>query len=163
MSVNKFKPHLIVLPEDDATRELAVGFELCIPGACERYFHIANEVGGWLSVVEKFKHDYIKKMNRNGNIHLLLLIDFDEESERLQRVKSEIPDNLKDRVFILGCWDEPETLRNFLGKSFEEIGVALAKECINNEDQLWNIDLLKNNLSEVDRIRPFIKKHILVG
>ena len=46
MSVNRHKPHLLVLPEDDANRQLARGFELELS---TRQFQVLQPAGGWLT------------------------------------------------------------------------------------------------------------------
>jgi hypothetical protein len=47
---------------------------------------------------------------------MVLLIDFDNRENRLSYAQSQIPDDLKERVFILGVQSEPENLkRDILG------------------------------------------------
>lgn len=91
---------------------------------------------------------------------LILLIDFDEQESRYQNVKSRIPGDLNDRVFVLGVWSEPEQLKRKTKKSFERIGDSLAEECPDNRNELWEDDLLKHNRKELDRlvssVRPFL-------
>ena len=46
MSVNKYLPHLLILPEDDANRELANGFVLN-HAVNSRAVQILPPAGGW--------------------------------------------------------------------------------------------------------------------
>ena len=93
---------------------------------------------------------------------MVLLIDFDDNENRLSYVKTHIPDDLKARVFVLGVLSEPENLRTDINKSFEEIGEALAKDCSENTNELWGHTLLKHNKGELDRmassVKPFLFK-----
>ena len=53
MSVNKYQPHVLVLPEDDANRQLANGF-LLDQYLSTRKIQVLEEVGGWIQVLERF-------------------------------------------------------------------------------------------------------------
>lgn len=78
MSVNQYKPHIFVLPEDDANRELANGFTLHDQLSSPRQIQVMPNAGGWTNVRDKFAKEYIKKLNQNANMHLLLLVNFDQ-------------------------------------------------------------------------------------
>ncbi len=82
---------------------------------------------------------------------MVLLIDFDGKHDRLEQAKSVIPDNLKDRVFVLGVWTEPEALRVKLG-AYEKIGLALAEDCLEGTATTWGHELLQDNASELERL-----------
>lgn len=88
---------------------------------------------------------------------IILLIDFDGKEERLDYIKKQIPEELNERVFILGSLSNPEELKSTLRKSFESIGESLSANCFENEDGLWSHDLLKHNKIELDRISPSVK------
>ncbi len=77
---------------------------------------------------------------------MVLLIDFDEDSQRLRGVREKIPEDLSDRVFVLGVLSEPERLRTDVEMSFEEIGKALADDCVNDTRSAngWGHDLLSH-------------------
>jgi len=83
---------------------------------------------------------------------VVLLMDFDQREDRLTLVTSQIPEDLKDRVFALGVLSEPENLKRNINKTFEEIGDSLAKDCPDNKNELWRHDLLRHNETELDRI-----------
>ena len=53
MSVNKYMPHVLVLPEDDANRQLANGFQLD-ESLATRKMQILEEAGGWQEVLHCF-------------------------------------------------------------------------------------------------------------
>jgi len=162
MSVNRKKKHILVLPEDDANRQIADGF--CLgPNLNDRAIQILHPPGGWLKVVNSFKKTYVRKMGSNQNMMMLLLIDFDlNEDSRLAYVKEQIPNDLKERVFVLGAQSDPENLKKNIANlnTFENIGKNLAQDCVNETDKIWGHDLLKHNRNELDRmissVKPFL-------
>jgi hypothetical protein len=159
MSINRYQPHLLVLPEDDANRQIANGFLLDL-NVNNRAIQLLTVARGWGNVVEKFTSDYASTMREYPQTRIALLIDFDEDENRLRDIKNQIPEDLKERVFILGVLSEPEQLRKDVGKNFEKIGEALAKDCSDNTNELWGHDLLKHNRIELDRmilsVKPFL-------
>lgn len=158
MSVNKFLPHIFVLPEDDANRELANGFLLDESLAFRRKrIQVLEEVGGWTEVLERFKSDHVIEMDRNPRRFMVLLIDFDGREERLDIAKAAIPDRLSERVFVLGALTEPEDLTRANLGSYETIGKTLAGECRENTYATWRHPLLRHNASELDRLREHVR------
>lgn len=155
MSVNKFLPHVLVLPEDDANLKLAKGFLLDVQ-LNQRKIQVLPEAGGWTKVVDCFKETHVPELNRHSNRHMILLIDFDQQQDRLQKVTENIPTDLHDRVYVLGVWSEPEELRKDLG-DFEKIGSTLASECREATGTTWNHELLKHNACELDRLRKQVR------
>lgn len=155
MSVNREMPYVYVLPEDDANRQMAIGF-IREPSVATRKIQILNEAGGWYHVLELFKDVYIQEMERYPKGFVVLLIDFDESPSRLETAKAVIPEHLKDRVFVIGVWSEPEKLRSNCGKTYEKIGLALAKDCCDNTNEIWAHDLLQHNTSELARLRELV-------
>ncbi len=90
-------------------------------------------------------------------------MDFDDKPEdRKSFVEREIPEDLKNRVFVLGVRSEPENLKKAIDKNYEAIGTALAKDCAENKQDFWMHELLKHNESELKRlienVRPFLFK-----
>ncbi|MHC5676987.1 hypothetical protein [Nostoc sp.] len=159
MSVNKYKPHILVLPEDDANRQIANGFILDL-NLNSRAIQVLPEAHGWEDVVDKFTNDYASTMRQYPHRMIALVIDFDEHKDRLIYIKDQIPDDLKNRVFVLGVLSEPERLRRDINKDFEKIGEALAKDCSDNTNEFWGQHLLKHNITELDRmissVKPFL-------
>jgi hypothetical protein len=159
MSANNYRPHILILPEDNANSEIANGF-LLNPDLNERLIQILPFAGGWMPVLNKFVDDHASKMRLFPDRMIVLLIDFDEQENRLAYVETKIPSDLKDRVFVLGVFSAPERLKSDIKKSFEEIGEALATDCSDNTDKLWSHDLLKHNRKELQRmittVKPFL-------
>jgi hypothetical protein len=157
MSVNKHKPHILVLPEDDANRQVAVGF---IRNLDPRSIQVVPIADGWKKAVDQFKNDYASRMREFPGRRIVLLIDFDQDKDRLTYVQSQIPGDLIDRVFVIGVLSNPEALKKTLKRNFEIIGSTLAKDCSDNTNELWGHDLLKHNRTELDRmilsIRPIL-------
>jgi hypothetical protein len=151
---NKYLPHLHVLPEDDANRQIANGFGLNIPSP--RTLRVLTEVGGWTRVGECFASDHVSVREKYGSRFMILLVDFDEKLSRLEHVKAKIPKHLQDRVFILGAYGEPEDLRKAGLGTYEEIGAKLADDCRNSTQLAWGHDLLKHNEAELARLRDSV-------
>ncbi len=154
MSVNKNKPHIYVLPEDDANRELANGFHLEINST--RQMQVLRVAGGWHNVLSLFKSEHVSEMQRYPNRFMVLLVDFDGRQDRGDAAKATVPADLTDRVFILGTWTEPEDLKTALG-SYETIGSELARDCREETDITWEHDLLRHNASELQRLRERVR------
>ena len=158
--MNKYKSHILILPEDDANREIANGFILN-ENLDSRSIQILPSAGGWKRVIENFADNHISIMRQFTNRMIVLVIDFDNEYEnRFNYVKDQIPSYLRDRVFVLGTQSEPEKLKRAVGKNFEDIGATLAKDCSDNTNILWNHDLLKHNKTEVDRMVLKVKPYL---
>jgi len=156
MSVNRHQPHILVLPEDDANRQLANGFLLdqFLP---IRRIQVLKEAGGWIKVFERFKKDQVVGMNRYPERFMVLLIDFDGHLERLSQAKVEIPNDLTERVFILGALTKPEAFKQAGLGSPEEIGLAMAKDCRERTYTIWNHDLLRHNAAELERLLHLVR------
>jgi hypothetical protein len=156
MSVNPYQPHVWVLPEDDANRQLANGF------LQDRYLsfwkiRVLAQAGGWNRVLECFLSDHVRGMERHTNRFMVLLIDFDGKEDRLQYAKAQIPRRLRERVFVLGALTEPEALKRAIPASYESIGLALARDCREGTDTTWGHDLLRHNAGELDRLRERVR------
>ena len=146
------KPHIYVLPEDRADEQIARAFaDDTFP--YERFIHVARPAGGWLKVIEEFESVYIKEMDKDPLRRVILLLDFDEDETRRKYAQGRIPDRLKERVYVIGVWSEPEKLKKELrGMKFEDIGKALSQDCREGVKSVWNHELLKHNASEIDRM-----------
>ena len=157
MSANKYKPHIHILPEDAANEELANGF-LLAPGLNERLCDVLRPAGGWRKVLEDFEAVHTAEMRRYSSRYMVLLIDFDEQTDRYEEAQRVIPSELKERVFVFGAWSEPEKLRRVLNiTSYETIGTTLADGCPDKVSETWNNDLLKHNLEELKRVPAELK------
>ncbi len=148
--MNKYQPHVLVLPEDDANRELANGFDVETGGLAQ--FKVLRPAGGWQKALELFKSAHVAEMERCADRHMVLLVDFDGVAGRYGQVKEVIPSHLKDRVFVLGVWTEPEDLHQGL----RETGALLAEDCRDGTSKTWGHELLRHNAAEVERLRQFV-------
>jgi hypothetical protein len=112
---------------------------------------VLNEAGGWLKVLQRFEIDHVFDMERNDKRIIILLIDFDKNEDRINVAKTYIPDHLKERVFVIGVWSNPEELKRSFG-SLEGIGGAMAKDCRDGTDTAWRHELLAHNAEELARL-----------
>jgi hypothetical protein len=159
MSVNRYRPHVLVLPEDDANRQIANGFILH-PNLNARAIQVLPPSGGWKKVLEEFAKVHVPEMQNVRDRRMVLLMDFDRDEERLVYIQNPIPEALKNRVFVLGVLPEPERLKSDTQMTFEEIGEALANDCSENTNELWGYELLDRNRGELNRlivsVKPFL-------
>ncbi len=150
MSANKYLPHLLILPEDDATRQLANGFVFEFP---TRQIQILPVAGGWSVALDLVINQYFLYLRNHPDALLAVIIDFDGQADRLQLALGRVPPSILDRVFIVGALDEAERLRRAGLGSFETIGRALARECKQGETMAWRHRQLQHNLPELERLR----------
>ena len=122
-----------------------------------RAVDVMAPAGGWHKVLDVFECEYLSTVRSNEFAHVVLLIDFDEVEDRRARVEERIPDDVKSRVFVVGSNDEPETLRSELNKVLEEIGRALANECLEDNFTLWGHPHLIHNEAELQRLVEVVK------
>jgi hypothetical protein len=151
---NKYLPHVHVIPEDDANRQIALSLLLEL-GLNPNRYQVFPPARGWSHVIKSFELDHVANMDRFPEQFIILLIDFDEDTSRLEYAKSRIPPNLADRVFILGAWSQPEDLKKQFG-SFDNIGAALAQDCQKQTSAIWSHPLLQINATELDRIQTLV-------
>lgn len=155
MSVNKSRPYVWVLPEDDAARQMAVGFERQV---YHRQLQVLPEVGGWPRMRDELEAVYYKKLEKNLNAHLVLLFDFDGKADRPEKIMGGPPTSVKQRIFFLGPWSEPEKLRGELKLSLEAIGCQVADDCRGETwSEMWQCSLLKHNLEELERAASVLR------
>ena len=160
---NSYRPHLLILPEDDMNRQLANGF-LLEPSVQQRAVQVLPPADGWPKVKKGFLDTHILKLRKFQECHLILLIDFDNQLERRREIfKSVIPDDVADRVYILGTLTEPEELSKECKLSAEKIGEALATNCYANEVGLWGTRLLQHNQEEIDRLSKNVKPFLIAS
>lgn len=160
MSVNKYRPHVFVIPEDDADRQIAVGF-LLHPRVAARQVQVVEPAGGWAKVLDTLKQEYVPLLLQNAQTHVVMIVDFDGDAAgRRSYFEAEIPQALRTRVFLIGPRDTPEILRKSLRKGYEEIGRSLAGECDEGNVDAWSHEQLQHNDGErlrlVDCVKPFL-------
>jgi hypothetical protein len=154
--VNKDRPHVFVLPEDDANRQLANSFHKVIDRTRRRQMQVLPVARGWKKVLKRFNDDEVRGMDEWPDRFMILLIDFDNRPNRLNTAKAAIPRRLTGRVFILGTLSKPEALKATLGP-YETIGSKLAEECHEETYTTWGDDLLQHNASELKRLREHVR------
>lgn len=154
MSVNAYKPHVFVLPEDDANSAMATGFALEVRRP--RNLQVLPPAGGWTNARDAVLSHHVRSMRRYAGRHLVLLIDFDDDLGRGVEIHGRVPDDLKGRVFVIGARSEPERLRQAGLGSFEAIGRGLAVACRDGEPAIADHDLLKHNRAELARLRSAV-------
>jgi hypothetical protein len=162
MSVNSYLPHVLVLPEDDANREIANGF-LLEHRLNSRKIQVLTVFGGWGKVVIGFNETLCATLETYPERRVILLFDFDDcIDNRIREVNDQIPSEVKNRVYILGVASTPEKLQAACDKKREEIGNALAKECAEGQSTFWQHPMLSHNKAELSRllidVKPFLFK-----
>jgi hypothetical protein len=150
MSVNKYRPHVLILPEDDANRQLANGFDLIVETSQIQVLPVA---GGWTHARDDFLGVHAREMRRFPNRFFVLMIDSDNDETRIAGIKASVPEDVAARVFVLGVLSEPEDLKRRVLGSFEAIGRTLAEDFKQGAKGLWTHDLLKHNAAELSRLR----------
>jgi hypothetical protein len=81
MSVNKYRPHVRLLPEDDANRQLVLGF-LNHEAIADTVVDVRAPAGGWHEVLDVFESEYLPQLRRHQGAHVVMLIDFDGDESR---------------------------------------------------------------------------------
>lgn len=155
MAVNRYQAHLVVYLEDKPYREIMNGVKT-LTYINPNVLDVKPPAGGWPKVFETLSEN-VKLLDANQHMHVLLLMDFDNDySARKQRLQG-ITDNRScaERVFMLGIDDkESEDLKQTLGQSNNEaIARTLLSDCPNNTNQTWHNRHLQCNLGELQRMR----------
>jgi len=155
VTVNRHQPHVQIVPEDGANRQIAKGFE-SHQSVRESKLQVLPEARGWGRVLGDFESIHTNELRRFPSRYLILIIDFDNDSGRLALFQSRTPPDLQDRVFVLGTWSEPERLKKDLG-SFETMGRLLAEDCLRHTDTTWAHPPLEHNKGELARLREQVR------
>src|ERR1700685_601254 len=157
MGVNKYRPHVIVPPEEDGNRQLAVEFQAQLDPSRQRQMFVDNVARGWIKVLDLFESVHIAEMNTCPARSMVLLLDFDGHPHLIQQSKNKIPNYWADRVFILGPFGEPEDLKRANLGSYEKIGSDMATDCREGTNATWGHELLQHNAGELDRLREHVR------
>ncbi len=157
MSVNKYLPHVYVIPEDRANEQIANGFVLHDQVKANR-IDVLPCAGGWSAVREKFTAEYIAHLRKFKDGYILLLIDFDDcyDTRRIAFDEA-VPDDLKSRVFVVGSKESPEVLRRRLLLNLEDLGMALADDCYEGTTDVWSHEHLRHNDPDLQRLTETVK------
>lgn len=163
MSVNQHLPHVLVLPEDDANRQIANGFHKQLDWDRLGKMQVLRPAGGWSRVLDLFETEHLQAMERCSTRYLVLVLDFDEKDDRFDKAMAVIPAHLAERVFVLGTWSEPEFLKPQLKCNYESIGAILADDCRYKTENGWANSLLKHNSAELKRLRDHVAPVLFSG
>lgn len=160
MGVNYEKNHLYVILEDAPYREILNGTKMT--NFNYNLVKVKNPSRGWKAVFEDFDNS-IPLLRKYQHRHTLLLMDFDDEDKssennftrRLKTFNDLIPNEFKDRVFILGVnHKESEALiKLFKTPDFEKIGKILVENCPKSDLSNWKNIHLECNLPEIERMK----------
>ena len=91
MAPNQEERHILVLPEDDANRQLANGFHLQVLRDRQRQMQVLRVAGGRDRVLRLFQAEHATEMRECKHRYMVLLIDFDNDAARLQNAQAMIP------------------------------------------------------------------------
>lgn len=162
MSINRERPHLLLLPEDDDNRQIVNGFLIEV-SVNQRSLQVLPLAGGWDNAFVSIKEEYAALMRKYPECRIVLLIDFDYDTGRLEKNKNRIPADLSDRVFVIGVLSkEPKDLCKETGMNLEKVGEELAKNCADNIPGLWDHELLRHNKPELERMIPSVKSFLFI-
>lgn len=160
--MNLYRPGLLVLPEDDAFRQVANGFA-AHHGIASSRIHVLAPAGGWQKVGSVFVRDEIPRLRKHERLRVLLLADFDGQgADGFERVFGNVPPDLCDRTFLLGPAQEAEQLKKELHESaFERVGGAFADGCPDDSNGLWDSPQLRHNKEELARLHASVAAFLL--
>ncbi len=151
MSVNKYRPHLVIIPEDEANEQIANGFIEELRDGVN--VQLLPRAGGWLAAVDQLCQFEIPRLRRYPAGNVVLVVDFDDRTDRFEAIKSKVPGDLRERVFVIGSKSDPEELKRAFGSlSLEKIGANLAANCRDHVWNIWDHPLLIGNAEEVRRL-----------
>lgn len=152
--MNRFDPHLLILPEDDANRQIVNGF-IAHPNIDSTRIKLLRPAGGWTKAVRSLTQNHCPEMNIFIHRIFVLIIDFDGIDSRCAEIRSQISEPLGKRIFVLGARTTPEDVKRSATylSSYEKIGRALAEDCIGDKRSIWGKHELNCNLEEIQRLR----------
>jgi hypothetical protein len=149
VGINYYRPHLALLPEDEAARSVANGFRDATTGQMQ----VLPVSGGWLKAIDYAIDSEAQRLREFSSRILVILIDFDDSyPRRSDEIKNRIPADLADRIFVIGPRNEMEDLRASLGLRLSRAGQALAEDCRSESRDHWSCEQLVQNIDELDRL-----------
>jgi hypothetical protein len=159
MSANRYREHLLILPEDDAYEQILVGFVECLSDHVSRRVQILPLARGFEKALTQVLDDE-HQLRRYPLGRLLVVIDFDNVAGRRESIAAQLTTRnpeLADRIFFIGSLDEAEDLVKGLGRNKHAIGAAAFRAC---EEQIpgdWDNRLLAHNQPELTRLSTFAR------
>jgi hypothetical protein len=158
---NAYQPHVMIVPEDAACRDVANGFVLRVDR--DRAVQVLPPMDGWANVRDALVRDAFR-LARFPERRLVVIVDFDNDLGRAEAVMGGCPDAIKDRVYIVGARDEVEDLRSSLvaqgrldPNTLEGIGRLLAADCRHEAVVTWSHDMLGHNEAQYERMRTDLR------
>jgi hypothetical protein len=159
--INHYLPHLQILPEDDANREIANGF-LVHHSIKNTAAQVLRSARGWHRMLDTFEANHSRGLTRFPERRIVMLMDFDDDVEARQDLfKSRIDDAIASRVFLIGARNEPEDVKRALNVNFDELGRMLAQACCDESAAPWNHAMLAHNASELERLRQSVRPFLV--
>ena len=127
--MNKNKPHLVIVPEDEAWATLTRGFFMA---RAEGNIKVDRTCGGYNKEMTHFKDKLQPKMASNPNMHVLLLVDFDRKfASRMTNFTQLVYPDYNKRAFMVGCKDEIQNLNTeYGGGKLEDLGQTMGNICL---------------------------------
>jgi hypothetical protein len=124
----------------------------------ERQFYVYDLARGW----ERGKETLLKLskgyMREYPSSYALLIVDFDGNAHRGSEIKNQIPEEVRDRVFVVGVLNEPVNLKNSTGMKFEQLGLQIAEGCKDSNIDFWERqELLAHNVDEIRRLSKAVR------
>jgi len=110
-----------------------------------------------MKVQSVFETEYVALLRNSQNVHVVMIIDFDNDAGRREWFDQRIADDVKSRVFVIGSLDNAEALKRDLKSTFEGVGKALARECQDSGLKLWKTSQLGHNDNDVRRLSEIVK------
>ena len=162
---NSAPPELAILPEDNPYRDLALGFR-SHPGLESDILSIRRNCKGWLKVFELLQKKILREMRRKKSLYVLLLIDFDKYREERVAKLNGLPEDLRGRIFLMGCSKDSEKFKRTLGGGMaENIGYNMAEHCFGAPKpgavNPWESPDWKENLKTVEKIRRIFGERLV--
>lgn len=161
MSVNRYQPYLIVLFEDQAYKDIFLGFEMfdhkqismkpVFQGFDDVFFQLTNSDSLTSKELRQYNSSYV-----------LALIDADLDSQsesKINQLRDALPNEYKDRIFIMGSKYEAEHIKRAIineGK-WEKISQKLENSCRAGDCKLWEDEMLKHNIGEIISLKKVFK------
>lgn len=157
MSVNRYEPYLIVLCEDNAYKDIFLGFEISehpqislkpvYQGFDDILFQLTNPNSMTSKELKRYNKSYVLALTD---------ADLDSQSEsNIKKLKDSIPNEYKDRVFVMGSKYEAENIkRAIIGKGkWKGVSQELEKSCRDENCELWRDEMLNHNMEEIISLR----------
>jgi hypothetical protein len=152
MAVNRYKPHVFLLPEDKQEEDIINGFFTVGHLPYRKDYQVLPLAGGWPKIRLQLSDTLHTELRRYPNMHLIIAADFDKRENRYEDILAGTPADLRERVMLIAPRDEPKDLVAAIGKSRETIGRELAQACFDRNDGLWASEHLVHNTDERQRV-----------